>query len=261
MVKMAWKHIWGYLLIGFALPVVAYLSGAGLETVAWMLAMFAVILALLVINLRKTGRSAVTASEDVSEEMSLLQQQIENNTRAILGCIRDELSQIRSLISDAIEILQNGFLGVNHDAKMQDAIAQRLREDIRHVLGSDSSADAAQSDINKLLDVSANEMSVIAQRINEKVEDILRALQCEDIVRQLTESSGRHLNYLTSVLGAVNVGMRDLSGNKIDVSEYIAKLRELRLQIEQLESECRIEAVRSVSQCSMQEGDISLFNK
>ncbi len=261
MAKMLWKGTRIYLLIGCAMPMVAYLSGAGLEAVAWMLIMFAVILALLIVNLRKSGQSETVASEDVGGEMGLLQQQIENNTRAILGCIRDELSQIRSLISDAIEILQNGFIDVNHDIKTQNTIAQKLREDIRLVLESASQVGVAQSEINNLLDASEKEMSVITQRINKRIEGILRALQCEDIVRQLTESSGKHLNYLTSVLGAVNVGMHDFGGNKIDVSEYVARLRELRLQIEQLEAECRVEAVRSVSQCSMQQGDITLFNK
>jgi methyl-accepting chemotaxis protein len=95
--------------------------------------------------------------------------------------------------------------------------------------------------------------------MDKSITDAVRSLQFEDIVRQLTVSSEKHLDYLERVLGTVDEGIRSLNSQHINVPEYIVGLHELKSQIDQLEAECKAEADRSVSQKTMQEGDIELF--
>jgi methyl-accepting chemotaxis protein len=60
-------------------------------------------------------------------------------------------------------------------------------------------------DINDVVGGNLKDDSNSKQRINHMVTDAVRSLQFEDIVRQLTESSKRHLDYLEEVLSGREV--------------------------------------------------------
>lgn len=252
------------LLVGVAMPVTAYMSGAGLETLAWMLAIFLVVLVVVVINVvrKGRGRADISVSVDLGHEMDLLVQQIEVTSKDMLGYVRKELTQVRSLVSDAIKVLQNSFIDLNQDTWTQTRMMQdtldRLRQACNAGLrGEDISNEIEE--INGLADRRLKEMSEITQRINKSIADLVRSLQFEDIVRQLTGSSERHLDYLASILRTVDIGVRNLNSQRISVLEYIAGLHALKAQIDRIEAESSADAARSVSQESMNVGDVSLF--
>ncbi len=264
MYTRVWKETRIILLVGITMPLVAYLNGAGTATSAWMLALSFATVGILVIDVLQRGNNNVdvakdiSISEELSHEMDLLVQQIESSSRDMLGHVRKELSQMRSLVSDAIKILQNSFIDINQEAWAQAAMTQDVLDRLCSVMEAKPQVDAI-GDIKDLADKDLKEMSEITKRINSSINDVVRSLQFEDVVRQLTVSSERHIDYLEQVLGAVDSGIRNLNSRRIKVSEYIVGLHELKAQIDRLEAECRAEAARSVSQDSMHEGETELF--
>lgn len=256
------------ILVSAAMPVVAYITGASFEAVVWVLAMSIVILTVLVVDLlQKSDGEAdeendISVSEELGHEMDLLVQQVESSATDMLRHAQKESSQIRSLISDAIKILQNSFIDLNQESWAQTAMMRDVLDKLGNASQPGSQAEYVTSegeDIKELVEKNLQEMSNISQRINASIAEAVRSLQFEDIARQLTLSSEKHLNYLEEILSAVDVGIHNLNSQKINVSEYIVGLHELKSQIDRLEAECRAEAIRSVSQDSMHKGDVTLF--
>jgi methyl-accepting chemotaxis protein len=243
---------------GAAMLIVAYLSGAGSDVLAWMLAMFLVVMAFLILKVLKAdgpyddALNQESVSEELSYEMDLLVEQIENSAKDMLGHVHKELSQIRSLVSDAIEVLQKSFNDLNLETKEQNRMVQEVMEKLK-------AAQASRGNVNDLLDGRLSQFSESTQRIDKSITDAVRSLQFEDIVRQLTVSSEKHLSYLERVLGTVDEGIRGLNSQHINVPEYIVGLHELKAQIDKLEEERKAEAQRSVSQKTMQQGEVELF--
>ncbi|MEJ2529690.1 MAG: hypothetical protein P8Z39_06340, partial [Gammaproteobacteria bacterium] len=185
------------------------------------------------------------AAEDLRHEMKLLVQQVEGSAKNMLGHVHDELGQMRSLVSDAINTLQESFNGLNQESQAQGAMVLEVLE------GLDG--------IHEVIGGTMQNVFATTQRINHMTADAVRSLQFEDIVKQLTESSERHLDYLESVLSAVDVGMHDLNSRELTVPEYIAGLHRLQVQIDGIERERMKNAEKSVSQDSMCDGEIALF--
>lgn len=259
MTGMVWRELRGFFVAGALVPVIAYVNGASLETIGWLLALFLVTVGFVVfktLNDNKTGIAQETpdpASEELGQEMNLLVRQVEDSAKVMLGQVRNELGQVRSLVSDAIVILQDSFTGLNQESKAQNKMVLDLLENLHQ------DAMHEKVGINDVIGGTLKDVSNTTQRIDHMVADAVRSLQFEDIVRQLTESSERHLDYLEGVLGAVDSGMQDLNRRQLTVAEYIAGLHELKLQIDQLEARCRGEAEKSVSQVSMSDGEVVLF--
>jgi methyl-accepting chemotaxis protein len=173
----------------------------------------------------------------------------------MLGHVHEELSQMRSLISDAIEVLQNSFNDLSHESKEQIGVVQDVLDRLQAAQESSTSI----NDFSQLLDTKLSKLSESTKQIDQGINSAVRSLQFEDIVRQLTLSSEKHLDYLDAVLATLDGGVRDLNSQHISVPEYIVGLHELRAQIGQLEEECKVEAERSVSQKTMQQGEVELF--
>ncbi len=268
MINRVWEETRIILLVGVVMPLLAYISGAGPEAITWMLAMSVVIIVLLAVDaVQRSGKQIdvatdISISDELGREMDQLVQQVEISARDMLGHVRRELSQMRSLVSDAIEVLQGSFIDLNQECWAQMTMTQDMLSNLRVVSETTSQLETMSSEIADVRDQVGNnleEMAEISQRINKGISDAVRSLQFEDIVRQLTESSERHLDYLEAVLGAVDIGIRSLNGQRINVPDYILGLHNLKSQIDQLEADCRAEAARSVSQNSMQKGETELF--
>lgn len=258
----------GLLLVSATMPVAAYISGAGFEAIVWVLAMAVVIMAVLVLKVLNRNSDPdnvacdASVSEDLGHEVGLLVQQVDSSAADMLGHVQVELSQMRSLISDAIKILQNSFIDLNQESSGQIAILRDVLDELGNAPHSESQANGVGSngeDLHELVENSLQEMSDISQRINATVAEAVRSLQFEDIARQLTRSSEKHLIYLGAVLSTVDTGIRDLNSQRINVPEYIIGLHGLKVQIDKLEADCRAEATRSVSQDSMHRGEVTLF--
>jgi uncharacterized protein Yka (UPF0111/DUF47 family) len=268
MIIRTWKATGVVFVAGASMLLIAYIGGAGFEALGWMLALLVVVMAVLLITALPAGKTkgavpnGLSLSEDLGQEMDLLVQQIEDSAKDMLGHVRKELSQMRSLVSDAIEVLQNSFNDLNHETGQQRKMVLEVLEKLRAAESSKSHVEEmlnSSGDFKQTLEGHNQELSQSGQRINDRIADAVRSLQFEDIVRQLTVSSEKHLDYLEEVLGVVHVGIRTLNSQHINVPEYIVGLHGIKAQIDKLEAECKAEAERSVSQNSMQKGEIELF--
>jgi uncharacterized phage infection (PIP) family protein YhgE len=268
MIKKIWDKTGVVIVAGATVLVIAYLSGAGSEVLWWMAALLIVVeLSLLPILLKTDGSedsapNSESDSEDLSYEMDLLVMQVDASAKDMLGHVHEELSQMRSLISDAIEVLQNSFNDLSHESKEQIGVVQEVLEKLQAAQKSNSNIDAlynTDDETSQFLDAKLSKLSESTKQIDQGINSAVRSLQFEDIVRQLTLSSEKHLDYLDAVLAALDEGVRDLNSQHISVPEYIVGLHELRAQIGQLEAECKVEAERSVSQKTMQQGEVELF--
>lgn len=245
--------------------VIAYLSGANFEVLLWMLAMLFVVVLFLLLDVFRTygpqssDLDSMSVSEDLSNEMNLLVQQIECCAKDMLARVHEELSQMRSLISDAIEVLQNSFNDLEQESKQHHIVVQDVLEKLRAAQLSKTKIDGVINEDEELLDNHLSKLSESSKRIDVSINDAVRSLQFEDIARQLTISSEKHLDYLETILGTVDLGMRNLNSQYISLPEYIVGLHELKAQIDRLEEEFKAEAQRSVSQKTMQQGDVELF--
>lgn len=248
--------------------VIAYLSGAGFEALSWMLIMLVAVVVFVVVDYftadgsKSDALNSISVSDDLSHEMNLLVQQIENSTKDMLERVHEELSQMRSLISDAIEILQNSFNDLDQESKEHHRVVQEVLKKLQAAQISKTNIAGMidrDGELEELLDSQLSKLSESSERIDKGINDAVRSLQFEDIARQLTLSSEKHLDYLEAVLGTVDVGIRNLNSQHINVPEYIVGLHELKSQVDQLEAEFKAEAQRSVSQESMRQGDVELF--
>ncbi len=268
MIERVWKETKVFILLGSAMIVAAYIGGAGSETLSWMLALFVMAVLFFAWHIshadkrEEGGAEDISVSEELGHEMDLLVQKIETSTTVMLGHVRDELSQMRLLVADSIETLHEGFSEINQGAVEQNKLVHEVLERLGAALESGEKFESMVSDMNEQDDLMVrctNHLPVLARQINKGIADVVRSLQFEDIVQQLTVTSEKHLDYIEEVLDAVDIGIRKLNSQKINIPEYIIGLHELKAQIDQLEAECRAEAERSVSQHSMRRGDIELF--
>ncbi len=259
MIGMVWRKLRGFIIAGVLVLAIAYANGSSFETLGWLSVLFLIAVGFLVFNAvqEKGPKVEETISDSVSEdlvrELNLLVQQIEDGANVMLGQVRKELWQIRSLVSDAIITLQDVFNNLNQASKTQNKmvldVLDGLQRDITQKTGSTS----------EMIGKSLKDVSNITERIDHMVAGAVRSLQFEDIVRQLAESSEKHLDYLEGILGVVDVGMNNLNSRQLSVPEYIDGLSKLKLQIDQVESKCKSEAEKSVSQISLDDGEIVLF--
>lgn len=251
MIGLVWRELKVFVLAGVLILAIAYTSGSAPATLGWLFALLLVTLGIQIvktIHTRKISTKQIStdpSAEDLRHEMKLLVQQVEGSAKNMLGHVHNELGQMRSLVSDAIYILNKSFNGLNQESQAQSAMVMEVLE------GLDG--------IHEVIGGTMKDVFDITQRINHMTADAVKSLQFEDIVKQLTASSEKHLDYLESVLSAVDIGMHDLNSRELTVPEYIAGLHTLKLQIDQIEKELMSDAEKSVSQVDMRDGEIVMF--
>ncbi|MBK1734679.1 hypothetical protein CKO15_05130 [Halorhodospira abdelmalekii] len=104
-------------------------------------------------------------------------------------------------------------------------------------------------------------ISGVSRQIDQHVADAVRALQFEDIVTQLVESSRVGVSGLNSYLEGVRGVLQAIAQENVHGSEYAARLREARERLAQQREARQAERAqqRKVEQASMDQGDIELF--
>lgn len=251
MMGVVWQELKLFVMACALVVVIAYASDVPPATLGWLLTLFLVATVFQVVKTLRANKMCVQqiaadhSSVDLRREMNMLVQQVEISVTNMLGHVRKELGQMRSLVSDAIDTLQDSFYGINQESLAQNAMVLDVLEKL--------------DGIDAVVGEDIKDVTRSTQRINQMTADAVRSLQFEDIVRQLTESSKMHLDYLESVLGVVAVGMHSLNSQELTVAEYIKGLHELRLHIDRIETERMQAAEKSVSQVSMSDGGVVLF--
>lgn len=240
-----------------------------------------------VVSISKDSMSMVEQIDDMVEQM--------NKADLLLGDVKVIADQTNLLaLNAAIEAARagdsgRGFAVVADEVRKLSQRSDRFSDEIREVLGgSRQNIEEARATIGKLASkdmnfaikskVQVDEMMVqigemnevtrqrlgtiseISGQIDVAVGDAVRALQFEDIVRQLTEFTGGHLARLEQMIQNIDKGLGDLQlVGEGGAPAYIQGLGELRSYIAVQEAEAREILNNPVGQESLGEGEVELF--
>ena len=156
--------------------------------------------------------------------------------------------KIRSLMGGAMKNISSA----------QGTIENMASKDMMFAIESKQKVDLTFKEMDKLNDFVANTLEKVSETtgsIGEGVNAAVRALQFEDIVRQLMEHVENRLNCYSDVLEKMKNVVVD-PGSDI---EFLTEVEDIRLELSELSRVQQNTDAKSVSQDSMSAGDVDLF--
>jgi methyl-accepting chemotaxis protein len=240
-----------------------------------------------VVSISKDSMSMVEQIDDMVQQM--------NKADLLLGDVKVIADQTNLLaLNAAIEAARagdsgRGFAVVADEVRKLSQRSDRFSDEIRVVLGSSrQNIEEARATIGKLASKDMNfaikskvqvdemmvqigemnevtrqrlgDISEISGEIDSLVNNAVRALQFEDIVRQLTEFTSGHLGRLERMIQNIDEGLKGLHlVGEGGAPAYIQGLEELRSYIAVQEAESKQALNNPVAQESMGGGDVELF--
>jgi methyl-accepting chemotaxis protein len=114
--------------------------------------------------------------------------------------------------------------------------------------------------MNNTISTKLGDVSGLISGIERSVNNAVRSLQFEDIVRQLVEQVMNHLQNLHSFSREINNYLNEAKENPVSSSsEYQQRLDEFRHRIHAERENIESSRMRRVSSGTMEEGEIDLF--
>jgi methyl-accepting chemotaxis protein len=115
-------------------------------------------------------------------------------------------------------------------------------------------------DINSGISTKLGDVSGIIKEIERNISDSMRALQFEDIVRQLVEQSSSHLHQLDGLSKSMNRLIIDAGNRNIkNEDDYKKRLSELSQTIKENREKLENSRMKRVHSGTMEEGEFDLF--
>ena len=192
------------------------------------------------------------------KDIQLLYEILETSIKDELIVIKQELGQIKDIVTDAVKELSSGFYGVSASVDAQQQLVNLIIDAITMVEKKTNEKDKVDKE-NIKKEKLLSKLNTNTQEINHNVATAVRALQFEDIVIQLSDNSLLCANNIESFLDELKIKIKkQLSGTPLH--ELAAD------QIESLLSEAK--AIRKekdfrhekvISQTNLTEGNIELF--
>ncbi len=156
--------------------------------------------------------------------------------------------KIRSLMSNAMVNISSAQKTIEHMAS----------KDMMFAIESKQKVDLTFQEMDKLNEFTARTLETVSQstgQIGQSVGVAIRALQFEDIVRQLMEHVEERLGKHTKVLDKLKNVVLESS----DTNQAMAAISEIRSELDELTQVQQNLGAKSVSQDSMDAGDVDLF--
>ena len=166
------------------------------------------------------------------------------------------LSRTSNDFSEKISEVMSGAVGKIHNA--QKTIEHMASRDMMFAITSKQKVDATFDEmdlINEFVGETLNHVSDSTGEIAAKVNVAIRALQFEDIVRQLVEQVQRRMNGLSHVADK----MDQLIKENVSTEEFQRVMGEIYMELGELKSTTTSSDDKSVMQASMDAGDVELF--
>lgn len=166
------------------------------------------------------------------------------------------LSRTSNDFSEKISEVMSGAVDKIHNA--QKTIEHMASRDMMFAITSKQKVDATfeeMDSINDFVGETLNQVSNSTGVISEQVNVAIRALQFEDIVRQLVEQVQRRMNGLSNVADKMDQCIKD----NVTAEEFRRVMGEIYAELGELKSTTKDSDDKSVMQDSMDAGDVELF--
>jgi len=114
--------------------------------------------------------------------------------------------------------------------------------------------------MNTEVESTLSDVSRISSEIDGLVGDAVRSLQFEDIVRQLTDYSGRNLDRIETIVSTLHEGMLEMrAGEQRGPTAFVAAVKDMQGRVDEFLAAEKASEGRPVEQQSMTEGEVELF--
>ena len=185
----------------------------------------------------------MTTHNNESDEIQSLLYKLETELHGLFkrehAEIRDELSQMGSVVSDAIKTLMQNLNSLNVHLKEQDELVQKISTGI----------DRAENEKQ------FHEYQALSKMIGQNITAVVRSFQFEDIVQQLVSHCRTRSDGLELLVDQLNQNVSQLKGCTQDENEQIISL----MMADIAKARQKLEKENPVKQTSMGAGDIELF--
>ncbi len=163
-------------------------------------------------------------------------------------------SQIGEEVRGIREVIQTTRDEVGEMASNDMNVTLSTKDEISRMMQS-------LQEVDQQVEAQVKRISEVSGRIDHHVADAVRALQFEDIVAQLVESSRGGVDGLDNYLEGLRNVLQAIAEEDVHGSQYAQRLREAREHLAQQRAQRETERAsqRKVEQQSMGEGDVELF--
>ncbi|MCF6298740.1 MAG: methyl-accepting chemotaxis protein [Thiomicrorhabdus sp.] len=180
-----------------------------------------------------------------------------------------------AVVADEVRKLSINSNVLNEQIRKQAEAAKSMVNQVRNIVSETASKDmehanssqekmntmlAELDEMNEGISSKLGSFSGLITAIEGSVSDAMRSLQFEDIVRQLVDQVGSHLENLNQFSSEINAFLEENRLNPtVDEEEYKQRVEVFRQKIHQKRQEIEASRMKRVSLNSMDEGEIELF--
>lgn len=193
-------------------------------------------------------------------EVEQLSRETLNMLKQQLILVDEENRQIASLVNDAISQLSDSFHAVSSQAQHQQQILKNLESQV--VLSQDTMDSVHEADTNlSLYQQKQRELSELrrtSQTIASLVSQAVTTMQFEDICSQLSAHIDKRIDTITELAEIIQT-LQQTAVQSGDVELSRQKLNSVRQQVAVLAPKIAGTQHQSVTQKSMESGNIELF--
>ena len=173
---------------------------------------------------------------------------VADEVRALSRTSNDFSEKITTVMNAASDKMKTAQVTIEHMAS----------RDMMFAISSKQKVDATFEEmdaVNAFVGETLNQVSECTGEITERVNVAVRALQFEDIVRQLLEHVQNRINSLSQVAERMDACIRESHSTE----QFQLAMNDIYTEMDELKSSSKRNDDKSVMQDSMDEGDIELF--
>ena len=158
--------------------------------------------------------------------------------------------EIRTVVRDSKTNINSAKLMIEEMAAKDMSVAIQSKSQVDEMLGDISK-------INETVAIKLNEVSSLTQKIELDVGNAVRALQFEDMTRQLIEYMQDNTQHMQAIADEIHISLGIFkTGNE---AIWIKELEQGAKRIMDMKKSWQVEEKKVVAQKSMDEGEIELF--
>ncbi len=183
----------------------------------------------------EAGRGFAVVADEV-RDLSKNSDRFSEEIRVVVDSSKSKIDQARQMIETMASKDMN--VAISSKANVEDMMAEVAK-------------------INDTIAANLNQVSSLTSQIEANVGDAVRALQFEDMTRQLVDYIQSNTTHFQALTDEMRVGLGFLQTG--DASSWIRELQAGKRRLQEMQRQWREAGTKAVRQESMEEGEIELF--